>query len=505
MGQLKRIYPIAAKPGIQRDGTMFDKDYYSDGVWARWQRGLPRKMGGYNQISDAFSGPVRGAYMSSQSGQNNIFAGSAAVLEMESINNTGFGGGIIDRTPAGFPVSADNIWQFDEAYDATSGFRSMLAHGAPNMQIDSTVQTPVYYGATFDSTALVTTGQSVSGGVLSLHPYTLLLDNAGKVLWNVPNLLTDYTNTGSGNAFIDSSKLIKGVPTRGGGGYSPAGLIWSLENIIRVTFTGSPVVFSFDILAESSLLSTSAVVEYDGLYFWPTRDRFQLYNGVVRELPNNMSLNFFFDNYNKAYPQKIWGTKIPRFGEICWFFPMGTATECNWMLIYNTRENTWYDTPMDTGRSAGYHSKTFLYPVWFDNAVQDDGKYQLWQHEIGVDKVVNSTSQAILSSYTTNGISWCATGVGDQWVGQDRWVELSRIEPDFVQTGDMTVTITGQKYAQSGENGEGDIFTFSPDTGKIDMKLQQRELYLTFQSNTVGGNYEAGSTLLHLDEGDSRQ
>lgn len=38
---------IRSKPGIKRDGTQFDGDYYTDAEWCRFQRGLPRKIGGY--------------------------------------------------------------------------------------------------------------------------------------------------------------------------------------------------------------------------------------------------------------------------------------------------------------------------------------------------------------------------------------------------------------------------------------------------------------------------
>jgi hypothetical protein len=47
-------------------------------------------------------------------------------------------------------------------------------------------------------------------------------------------------------------------------------------------------------------------------------------------------------------------------------------------------------------------------------------------------------------------------------------------------------------------------YTFSPNTLKIDMKEQRRELRLRFTSNTQNGNYFLGRTLLSLDTGDVR-
>ena len=38
---------LKSNPGIKRDGTKYEGDFYVDGQWMRFQRGLPRKMGGY--------------------------------------------------------------------------------------------------------------------------------------------------------------------------------------------------------------------------------------------------------------------------------------------------------------------------------------------------------------------------------------------------------------------------------------------------------------------------
>ena len=37
--------------GIKRDGTRYDGDFYIDGQWVRFQRGLPRKILGYRSIN----------------------------------------------------------------------------------------------------------------------------------------------------------------------------------------------------------------------------------------------------------------------------------------------------------------------------------------------------------------------------------------------------------------------------------------------------------------------
>jgi hypothetical protein len=88
-------------------------------------------------------------------------------------------------------------------------------------------------------------------------------------------------------------------------------------------------------------------------------------------------------------------------------------------------------------------------------------------------------------------------------VGANRWLRIERVEPDFIQSGDMTLYITGRPFAQS-EDKQSIPYPFSPTTGKIDMKEQRRELRVRVVSNTLGGDYQLGKMLLNADIGDVR-
>jgi hypothetical protein len=63
--------------------------------------------------------------------------------------------------------------------------------------------------------------------------------------------------------------------------------------------------------------------------------------------------------------------------------------------------------------------------------------------------------------------------------------------------------ITGPSYAQ-GAVVLSDPYVFSPDTLKIDLREQRREMRIKFESNTVRGDYEMGQVLLSADFGDER-
>ena len=95
-------------------------------------------------------------------------------------------------------------------------------------------------------------------------------------------------------------------------------------------------------------------------------------------------------------------------------------------------------------------------------------------------------------------------GPGQRTVqGANKWIRLERVEPDFVQSGAMTLTVTGKGYADDVDDPSAP-YTFTSDTLKIDMREQRREMRLRFTSNVSGGNYETGNILLSADIGDER-
>ena len=104
----KQIYQIVTKAGIQRDGTLFDSIYYRDGQWVRFQRGRPRKIGGYREITNGMAGPSRGIYVSPQSGYTVVFNGYSDGLQSIPVNNDGVGAGIVDWALSNFTASPNN-------------------------------------------------------------------------------------------------------------------------------------------------------------------------------------------------------------------------------------------------------------------------------------------------------------------------------------------------------------------------------------------------------------
>jgi hypothetical protein len=819
-----KVFQLDTKAGVQRDGTTFDKDFYVGGRWVRFQRGRPRKVGGYAAMSDRLSGPSRGVWVNPNNGFNQIFSGYNNGLQALSVDNNGAGAGVTNYTLSNFSASNLNLWQFDGFFDVGgSGVASILAHPGQNLaQTDAITNTPVligningtslsqigtfqnttsylnsttsvtipttniligagqsvtgtgipsgttvvssvlangalgsvavtgtagqcsctstsglfigqsvtvsgtntgtatgitsgvtYYiiatnyattftlsatagGGAITTTAGTTTGLvftignyqnvtlsaaattsgisaltfnnnvSVSGGVVTLHPYVFVYGNNGMIRNCAAGNAQDWVSADANEVNVATGKIVQGLPVRGGSN-APSGLFWSLDSLIRVSYiggAGTPLQYwRYDIISsQSSILSSQSAIEYDGVYYWCGVDRFLLYNGTVKEIPNNFNQNYFFDNLNYNQRQKVWVTKIPRYGEIWWFYPRGNATECTDAIIYNVREGVWYDAGEALGarRSAGHFSQVFSHPVaagWEATAITavftqsmsttnastyinlstfntqvrvtqvvsgtnivsgttvsaitssaiqtlgtitagsgyTDGTYNnvpltggsganatatvvvsggvvtsvtitlrgagyvigntlsasntnlggtgagfsipvtaifaqtitlsvaasgtgtqdltfstpanlisMWQHEVGVDAISGQNVSAIDSYFETSDLGWVAGGPPEpSMVGENRWLRLERIEPDFVQSEDMTVVVTGRPFAQS-EDVDSAPYTFGPNTGKVDMREQRRELRLRFRSNAVGGDYQLGKLLLSATIGDVR-
>ncbi|MEI7894452.1 MAG: hypothetical protein WCI05_15265, partial [Myxococcales bacterium] len=558
-------------------------------LWVRFQRSLPRKIGGYRSINKYLRGIARTLHEYTRDNLTYLHAGSANLVERFYIDG-GFNTSVItNRTPSTLAANVNNLWQFDLG-TSLSGVLQIVAQVAPNLNcICNSLGGQLFTGDALGTAALVAVpalnlpaNASVTGGVVALHPYTVAFGNDGYVMWSVPTNPADYVGSGAGNAYVTGQKIVRGMPLRGGPGNSPSGLLWSADSLIRMTYIGGTPVFQFDTIStQSSILSAQSVIEYDGIFYWIGSDRFLSFNGVVREVPNTLNLNFFFDNLNYAQRQKVFAYKVPRFGEIWWCFPKGDSVEPNHAVIYNVRENIWYDTPLPNGgRGAGIFPTVFPKPFMSGVAPQDAqatvvtvstagsgyavgnvltvvggeytiptqltvatinggggvltatisnagsyavtpanpvsvtggagtlakftltfvNPYQFWVHETGTDEVDGLNINPIQSYFETADIS---LPVMSQ---TNKAIQVLMIEPDFVQSGDMTVAIHGRANARAPEvESAPKTFAQTPQTPQeqvVYFKEQRRELRFRFESNTIGGNYETGLILAHIQPGD---
>lgn len=373
MAEIKQVFQVTSVPGIRRDGTVLDGDNYTDGQWVRFQRGRPKKMGGYREITDSLTGPVRLSFVWSRGYINTIYSFSQAKVEMLQVDQNGVGSAVYDRTPVGFVDNVDNVWSGGLMYDDAVGSKGTIVVAVATQSlsnIDDDTPRQVYWGTTDTTTPLQALGSlQVSGGVVCIAPYLVYFGSDGLVGWSDVNQPQVLNSGDAGSDRVTGSKIVTALPVRGGNG--PSALLWSLDSLISMQWVGGSAVFRFTtISSQTSILSQNSIIEYDGVYYWAGIDRFLVYaGGQVQELPNQNNLNWFYDNLNYNARQKVWAMKVPRFGEIWWFYPRGDAEECTHAVIYNVREKTWYDVELP--RSCGYYSQVFRYPVMISSEAND--------------------------------------------------------------------------------------------------------------------------------------
>lgn len=522
----KFVYPLMGMAGIKRDGTALDGNFYTDGQWCRFRNGRPKKIGGFREVINLSSvnvpanvpnGPVRGMYPVTTDALSLHVLHGAGISKI-SMDLNGIGGSVIDRTPAAsaWGTSDNKTMSVGALYNSATTETSIIAHGATDLtEITNDSATPIFYGVDHLDTALATTGKSVSGGIVIIGPYVFAFGSKGEISNCDTNRPDVWTGGNANSHFPASTKVLAGLPLRGGAN-APAGMFWSLAELIRVTFTGGTTKWRYDVLTDqSSLLGKNAVVEYDGVYYWPGVDRFLTYNGVMREVPNALNQDFFFDNVNMAHRNKVWGMRVSRWGEIWWFFPKYPATECNHVVIFNVRENTWYDTmlPASGTRASGFPAREL--PIVFmadaspntDSAGGVTGR-RIFQHEFGKDRVIGEDQTSILSYFETPRIGFATGGPGGQAAESPNvQTRITKLEPDFAQSGSMTVKVIGTSYAKDEDEIESSPKTFAPSSptpAVVDLREQRRLLRLRFESNVQGGDYHMGKPLVHLEPGDER-
>jgi hypothetical protein len=475
---------------------------------------MPAKMLGYQNLQIDLPSIARGTIIVPNNNVYGQYVGFSNSLQYYTFNNQrNITGALTNRTPNNFVNNNNYLWSFDKFFYKTTQTTIIIAHPGQNLaNINNGLETPVYYGYLNGADPFISTGQQVSGGIVSLSPYLFIFGNNGQLSWSADSDPTDFASIdkGAGSTIVTGQKIVAGARTKGSQYYpGPSGLFWSLDSLIRATFTGSQNTwFRFDTVTDKiSILSSKSIIEDDSIFYWVGVDRFLYYDGQNwGELPNKTNLDFFFDSLNYEQRQKVWATKVPRFGEIWFLFPKEGSVECNHAVIYNKRDKCWYDTPINRG--CGQFEQTFAKPIWLDNQINTDNTYSAWVHETGLDQNYNGNLTALHVFYESGNIAHCAVGPDAQWKGIDGQVLLTRIEPDLKQLGNVTLDIRGREFARSAvannSGNAGNAYLIAPNTDYITTNEQQRELTLKFSSNVIGGYYEMGNTLLEIDTGDVR-
>lgn len=507
------MFPLSYKPGFNRDGSDFQPEYCTDGHWIRFNEGKVKKIGGVispGSLPAYVFEKVQTINMLPNNDPNriNVYLASQQKILTLSVSQDFTNKSAITQIKNVTPPNPSRMFQSAVVID--DNVKKLLYLETYNAQNIAASTRCKLYQVNIANNAVFEVGQAsfnnqVSGGMCYAAPHLFLYGENGYVQYSKADKPLELPADNS--LSISNDKVIYAAPIRGGSN-APSLLFWTLSKVIRLTNTSDndTIEFQVDVVSNSSsILSSRAVTEYDGLFFWIGTDRFFVYNGVVQEMANNSSINYFFENLDINHRQLVFSVINPRFGEIWWFYPEKGQDQANVKntraLIYNKRENSWYD--MAISRDCGIFSGDFGCVVTYGYSFQGDNlnKY-LWKHEIGEREIAGEEINApISSSVTTPFISQAAFNAQNPMNGIDRFLELRRIEPDFVMSDkskELQVRINTKRYAQSALSSS-DPITFTGDTEKIDTREQGRAISLTFSSEH---DFRMGNIMLLLASGD---
>jgi len=123
--------------------------------------------------------------------------------------------------------------------------------------------------------------------------------------------------------------------------------------------------------------------------------------------------------------------------------------------------------------------------------------FSMYIHEKGLNAIEGDDEWAIESYFVTADFGLPANQ------NLNRFTRVTRIEPDFIQQGTMTIEVLSNEQANSAQETDGP-FPFTNETEKVDVRVQRRHLQLKFKSNESNGFYEMGKVIIWTEPGDLR-
>jgi hypothetical protein len=520
--------PLVYKPGIQRDGTDFQDQYCIDGQWIRFVNGQIKKMKGNQELHKPIG--VKATYLyvyNTANGYNLIYCSNGQVnrciTDLNTVSN--------DKKVLDIQDDPARMWQATKFIGNDGQPYLALLTTLNGYGMLSTINGTLFWKSMTNDDDFQTVDSLVnlaSGGILFSNPCLYVYGNNGTILRSRTDNPLDFKGGDSGEYKISENKLIFGASIRGGNN-SPSFLFWTensviyLTNVADPTNTKQPVDFQREeITTNSSLMSSQSVVQYDSLFFWLGTDRVFIYNGIVDSIKNDVNFEFFLENVDLTKRQKIYGYKVARYGEVRWAYPEkryrnDPTVGCTRELVYNVRENSWYDTAIRRDCVTVYEATgdIFSYGESCTNYLfKPENSYRsIWKQETGYNEVrLGGQQYNIPSFFTTPYFGYVAFNPAKNGNSVDKYIVLDQIEPDFpppsnyqrTVNDELVIGVSYRKYASTPKTHITPLtYNLYPDNspGKIDLRISARFMTVTFACEYP---YNVGTILINYKEGSNQ-
>ena len=291
------------------------------------------------------------------------------------------------------------------------------------------------------------------------------------------------TNTAGDLVLGSGSEIVRAVETR------QQTLVLTDKAVYSVQFLGPPFTFGATRLSTNiSIISPTAATAIDDTVIWMGEEEFFIYDGTVRPLPCPV-LEFVFNTMDRTEPFKVVSGSNTGFGELWWFYPCSTSSECDRYVVYNYQQNIWYTGSL--GRNAWIDRAQKQFPL----AAGQDG--YLYYHEVGNDDGSTNPPSPLLAFLESSPVD---IGDGNEFSFVTRIVPDVDFRDSTSSEPTATMTLKGYNYPGQGaldSDGGNVVRTVSSPvdlyTDKLDVRIRARAMSLRIQSDGLGTSWRLGA------------
>jgi hypothetical protein len=275
------------------------------------------------------------------------------------------------------------------------------------------------------------------------------------------------------------------------------GLLWTDIDVWSMQYVGYPLVYGFNKIGSNcGAISRHCIGQVNNSIYWMSQRNFFVMTGNgVQPMPCPI-FDVVFQNINSNYYYKVCCGVNSQFNEVTWYYPSQNSTENDSYVKYNYLINQW---------DFGTLSRT----AWIDQSglgspIGAGGDTYIYQHEIGNDAAVGTTTTAMLSSFQTG---FFQLSEGENLVFVDQiWPDMKWGTYSGNQNATVYVTVYYTNYATDtatspstsyyagSPSGTVSSITFpmTQSTEYISCRIRARFMAFSLNSQDVGTFWRLG-------------
>lgn len=348
--------------------------------------------------------------------------------------------------------------------------------GFQNAQLISGSGAPLYNTGMFVS---MQTQMAIAYGSTEEHEIGIDQDPL-LVKWSAQSDYTSWQVSTTSQA--GSRRLPTGSKIVGGMSVPNSEFLWTDLDLWSMNYLGSLAagVWGFSKIGSNcGLIAKHAAVRQGSAIYWMGASNFWVTGNAQPAIIPCDVWDIVFQDLNTDYQDRCWAWSNSPFNEIWWFFPRAStnATQPDYYVKYNIRENVWDHGPMD--RTCGIDQSIVGMPI----AAASSGI--VYEHEVSK----NADGQPLVSSFSTG---WFPLSDGEDMIFID-WIlpDMKWGTANAPQTASINITLYSVYYPGDTPTVYGP-FTVTQSTQYINPRLRGRLAMYTIESTDLDSFWRLG-------------